>query len=166
MNNTDSDDSDTIDTFALDDGTGEPGLVPAVVLATDPSLRLVLSYLDGTICEVGVAEAPLPASGVAHLDVQACDDDTPLWVVSLTTDAPAGLWAQYLRRHCPRLVSLILGLWPVDRATPALHLRGDTPAGAALSVALPLTAPDRRTRAEALIEYDPQRLLDEACAWT
>jgi len=158
-------DDDTVDVFVLDDGEGQPGVVPALVLDTAP-LRMAVSYPDGTIREHGAAAAPLPASDVAALSNEPFSDDTPLWVLSLSTEAPAGVWAQHLRRHCPQLVSMILGLWPVDGTTPALHVRGYSPAGAALAVALPLTTPARRNRVEALIETDQRRLLEEACDWT
>ncbi len=105
----------TVDAVALDDGTGAPGLVPAVVLGTDP-LWLAVSYRDGTIHEHGTVDAPLPASDVAAPSNEPFSDDTPLWGLSLTTEASAGTWVAHLRWHCPRLVSLILGLWPVDRA--------------------------------------------------
>lgn len=154
----------TVDAFVLDTGEGVPGVVPALVLEAEP-LWLAVSYLDGTIREHGAADAPLPASDVAALNEEPFSDDTPLWVLSLATEAPAGLWVRYLQRHCPRLVSLILGLWPVDRSTPALHVRGYTPAGAALAVSLPLTTPQRHARVDALIETDQHRLLDEACGW-
>lgn len=152
------------DGFALDDGEGTPGVVPVAVLGHDP-LKLRVAYLDGRIIEVGGSDVPLPASHVAQVDDLEGANGEVMWVVSLASDASVDSWVRFWLCHCSRVIDCILGEWLPDRSVPALHVRGYTTAGAAVTLSVPLISPARQRRVELLIGRDQQQLLDEAVEW-
>lgn len=152
-----------VEAFVLVDDHEHPALLPAELLTDGPRSRLRLTYDTGATVDIA-SSAALPGSDLADLERDVFDDGAPLWIASLSPQAPAGLWVHYWTLHVDGL-SLIHGLWRPDRAVPALHVRGYNSAGAAVVLSVPLVDPARLALVEALISTDQARLLEAACAW-